>query len=632
MGAPRTSYMGRLILPLLFTISFLAIILSSSADSVEGTSKGKNIVIIFSYAPNTPAHSIILDGIRQKLFETYGDNFNLYIEYLEAERYPQGEYPAERFDLLNHKYENLKLDLLVTVGYGSPAIILEYADNHILNLPAIVVDYDFSRYMKTPDIRINDRTTIIPLKWDFEKSLSVALELYPETSQVYYVGGTAKMDSLFLALAREASGKFAGTKKINFVNGMAMDEVLTFVRKLPEKSIVIISSFNADSRQVQYLYSEAARLISLAASAPVFVYADTGFGSGAVGGYLVSFNKVGDLAGDVAVKILEGADPTKITSGEKDVFEFLFDWRVLQKWNIHKSSQLPEGSIVMYHRQTFFERYKWLLLAILVFITLQTILIFKLILLNRKQRIMNSLILDSENKYGNLIREDRLNGIGQLTSSLSHELNQPLTSMLSNAQAGVRFIDSDRADKELIKEIFLNIVEDNKRASAILSSVRNIMKLENRNKEKTDLKILVTEIVDLCRSKITENKCRLDLELPPEPLWVVADGIQIQQVLLNLILNATQAMNKDARGNIIRIIATKDQEYVCISVIDNGKGIDPSVKDKLFKTFVTSKKDGSGIGLTLARSIIEDHKGKIWAENNPAGGAEFSFNLKLCDV
>ena len=115
-----------------------------------------------------------------------------------------------------------------------------------------------------------------------------------------------------------------------------------------------------------------------------------------------------------------------------------------------------------------------------------------------------------------------------------------------------------------------------------------------------------------------------------EPVFVFADRIQIQQVMLNFIFNASQSMKKNNISNrMIEINQSFDGDDVIVSVRDNGEGIDESIKEKLFKPFVTLKKEGMGIGLAICRSIIEDHEGKIWAENMPDGGAKFSFSLKI---
>jgi C4-dicarboxylate-specific signal transduction histidine kinase len=220
--------------------------------------------------------------------------------------------------------------------------------------------------------------------------------------------------------------------------------------------------------------------------------------------------------------------------------------------------------------------------------------------------------------------------LGQLTSSLSHELNQPLTAILSTAQAGINFINSNEATPELLKQIFQKIVENDKRGASILSSIRGMMKLESREKEKVNLNSLIDEVASVYRNEASLRDIKLSVTLTDEPVYIFADGIQIQQVLLNLILNASQSMQRaNSEHNAIDISQTTNNGEVVISVRDYGNGIDESIKEKLFKPFVTLKKEGMGIGLSICRSIIEDHEGKIWAENMTDGGANFSFSLKI---
>ena len=219
-----------------------------------------------------------------------------------------------------------------------------------------------------------------------------------------------------------------------------------------------------------------------------------------------------------------------------------------------------------------------------------------------------------------------------LTASISHELNQPLTAILSTAQAGRRFVEAKNTDPALLKEIFENIVEDNNRAASVLKSIRGMMKLEKREKERIDLNILIIQIAELYRSKAIELNSKVNLFLPEHPVYVLADAIQIQQVLLNFITNATSAM-QDKPG-IVKAIDIKEyinNEFVTVSVRDYGSGFDESIKSSMFKPFVTSKKEGIGIGLSISKLIVEDHDGMIDARNLPEGGAEFSFSLKIAD-
>ena len=243
---------------------------------------------------------------------------------------------------------------------------------------------------------------------------------------------------------------------------------------------------------------------------------------------------------------------------------------------------------------------------------------------------MTRKIIESESRYRDFLHEDRSLRLGQLTASLSHELNQPLTAILSTAQAGINFINSNEANPELLKQILQKIVENDKRTASILSSMRGMLKLENREKEKINLNVLINEVAAVFYSEANILNTKLNLELSDEETFILADGIQIQQVLLNFILNASQSMEKtNASNKKITVSSNINNSEVIVSVRDNGVGIEESIKEKLFKPFASSKKEGTGIGLSICRSIIEDHNGKIWAENMPDGGAKFSFSLKI---
>ena len=206
-----------------------------------------------------------------------------------------------------------------------------------------------------------------------------------------------------------------------------------------------------------------------------------------------------------------------------------------------------------------------------------------------------------------------------------------MNSILSTAQAGIRFIESNNMDPGLMKEIFQNIVEDDKRTAAILGSIRGMLKLEKREKELVDLNAVVGELINIFRSEATINNIHLNINLLNEAVWVFADHIQIQQVLLNFLLNASQSLNRSkVETKTITIVEFIQDENVGISVRDNGPGIDETIKPNLFNPFITSKNEGFGIGLAVSRTIIDDHHGIIQAENLPEGGADFSFMLKVC--
>ena len=615
---------------LILTIAILFTILSAPFGNSQQNQDSKNILILFSYASDGPAYRRILKGIEEEIANQFGSNYTLHAEYLDIAKYPQNNFPSEVFEKYNEKYREINLDLLICVGVGIIDPVKKNADDYLLGLPTVVLDLDFSNFGYETDFHLNDKTAVLPLKFNIDKTFSTALSLFPEATSISFISGTSRLDKFLTSITKLAAGKIIGNKKITFDTDLSMNETLQLVKNLPDSTIIFIPYYTTDSKLVPYHNTEAIRLIRSEANAPIFHLSDLGLGEGAVGGYIMNFAKAGSLAGKVAVEILNGADPNSIMVTEKDYYDYAFDWRELKRWNIADSDLIPEGSTILFEEINYFDKYKWIVGAVLLFFVLQSLLIANLIRLNRNQKLMTKKIVETENRYREFLHEDRSLRLGQLTASLSHELNQPLTAILSTAQAGINFINSNEATPELLKQIFQKIVENDKRGASILSSIRGMMKLESREKEKFNLNSLIDEVITVYRNEASLHDIKLNVTLTDEPVYIFADGIQIQQVLLNLIFNAVQSMGRaNPKANAISITQTVNQDNVVLSVRDYGEGITESLKEKLFNPFFTSKKEGMGIGLSICRSIIDDHDGKIWAENMPDGGAEFSFSLKI---
>jgi len=302
----------------------ILLLLNISVISKDG-STDKNILILYSFNPTTPAYQVITDGIRTKLSKVYGDSYMLHMEYLETERYPKNEYPAERFELYNQKYQDVGLDLLICIGIDHVGTIKKHASEHLLSLPAITIDYDFSEIDYYIETTLNAFTTEVQFRVNASKTILTALSLFPGTRSVYFLSGISKSDRLMHSLSIKASQQIDSGIVVNFLDNISMDEVLRIVRNLPANSVIFVPNFNVDSKQVAYYNPEAIRLISKAANSPVINFTDMGFGQGALGGYLLSFEKVGLLGGDIALKILGGADPNSIIINESEYCQYLYD-------------------------------------------------------------------------------------------------------------------------------------------------------------------------------------------------------------------------------------------------------------------------------------------------------------------
>lgn len=342
-----------------------------------------------------------------------------------------------------------------------------------------------------------------------------------------------------------------------------------------------------------------------------------------------SFGSETELNHNKNIFILNSLDPATIQVAARFCNENNI-WLVLKRSSIADSEGLPVESTMLSKEISLFERNESIIFTGIAVIILQTILIIRLAWSRRKQKNLTEQIVKLDKRYLELYREERIIRLSRLIASISHEINQPLTAILSVSQAGIKYIDLNKSDSALLKEILQKIAEIDKRAASVISSLRSSVKLEKRRKSRTDLNKIVLDVVDFYKSNAIKPENEIYVKLPDDPVFVVVDSIQIQQVIINFISNAIKSMEtKSINDKLIVITESLTDDEVWVSVRDYGTGIDESVKSNLFEPLVTSGKDGLALGLAVSRYIIEDHQGEILAENMPDGGAKFSFKLKV---
>jgi PAS domain S-box-containing protein len=218
--------------------------------------------------------------------------------------------------------------------------------------------------------------------------------------------------------------------------------------------------------------------------------------------------------------------------------------------------------------------------------------------------------------------------LGELSGALAHELNQPLTAILANVRAAQRLLGADAPDLPEVGSILEDIAQDDRRAGEVIHRLRAFLRKGDMQPRPLDLNEVVTEALDLVHSDTIHRMVTLDPQLTQALPTVSADRVQIQQVLLNLILNAFEAMSGNPRDQRRLTIATSaSATEVCLSLADQGSGIPPDKLEWIFEPFATTKEHGLGLGLAICRSIVMAHGGRLWAENNGDGGATFHLEL-----
>jgi PAS domain S-box-containing protein len=229
-----------------------------------------------------------------------------------------------------------------------------------------------------------------------------------------------------------------------------------------------------------------------------------------------------------------------------------------------------------------------------------------------------------------LAHTSRMTTMGELTASLAHEVNQPITAAVNGASTCVRWLTRTDPDLGEAREAALGVIRNAKRAADIVNRIRSISKKGESKRQLADVNVLIGEMIALLRNEASRYSISIQADLDSNLPKVMADSVQVQQVIMNLIMNSIDAMKGIDRPRELAIRSRPaDDRYLMISVTDSGVGLPPEQMDQIFDAFFTTKSHGLGMGLRISRSIVESHGGRLWAANNSPHGASFSFTLPI---
>ena len=252
--------------------------------------------------------------------------------------------------------------------------------------------------------------------------------------------------------------------------------------------------------------------------------------------------------------------------------------------------------------------------------------------------VLTVLLYEIQAIYGKLLeavlaqrreREARLMTGDAVAATIAHEVRQPLTAMIASAEAGLRFLDRSMPRVDKAKETFTRIVADGHRAGEVVGSVRAIFKSDPRTRISLDVNELIRDALALERGDLHKHQIQVRLQSSTQQLEVQGDRVQLQQVLLNLITNAIQAMATEEEPRVLCVKSdTHEGTFVIVSVADTGTGIERQDMDRIFSPLFTTKSDGMGMGLSICRSIIQAHDGRLWVSPNTPRGSVFQFTVR----
>jgi signal transduction histidine kinase len=597
------------------------------AQSGQGATR---ILIVYGHDANAPGLVAFADQLKALLREKIPAGLEMYDEFLDLDRFHDPGRAPQLARYFAEKYRGFRPDAIVAEGSQA----LRFAADRLTTLfPGVPIVYglvfepiiDFSALPPN----VTGRRQPLP----FVQTFSLARALQPDAERVVVLSGASAMDSVVLTAGLRAMTPLLNGMELQVLQDWSYESLIDSLRRIPPRSIVIFSRFSRDQWGQEFNSGDLIASLTRVTSAPVYGLARNWVGDGVVGGGVMDFGQDGTRTGRLLVRVLQRAPGEPMPPPEVAATPLVVDWRELQRWGLSEK-RLPPNTEVLFRTPSPWERYRNTALAILGVLLLQAALILWLLVERRRRRRSEAALRESEaraaQQRSELTHLGRVALVGELSTALAHEMKQPLAAILANASVGKRLLlQADGADLVELRAILDDIAADDRRAGEVIEHVRTLVKKDGGQSQVLSMNAVVGEVLALMRIDLQRRGVVVSTRLcEPAPL-VFGDFVQLQQVVLNLVMNACDAMSETPAGERLLVVSTRAQGDARIEVRDAGSGIAPDALANMFEPFVTTKPEGLGLGLAICRSIVTAHDGYISAANNAERGATFVLSLPL---
>ncbi len=585
---------------------------------------GQQVQILLLHPDDLHSRQVELadKATRDALFAALPQPVEIHSEGFETFRLTGAHLQEAAFvEALLHKYASHPPNLIVAHAEMF-AMVLRHRAALWPRTPLMLVDVAEQRILAgevPPDI------PTVTVGVDFAGTIGIAQRMQPTARRITVIFGASEHDRYWGRHALRILDSYRDRMEIQTTDDRPLDETLRAVRDISRDSIVLYISVTRDQAGRSYLTTEVAQQIAAASNAPVYSPYGSLIGLGVMGGSITQSSESKSLAiGEIARRLLDGEPASGIPKPRPVPPVCSIDWRAVQHWGLD-ASRIPPGCTILFREQSFLVKHRNDAIAGAILLCLLAPLVaafwYQRGLGKRAQA-------EVRKQRAELARAGRLASAGQLTASITHELNQSLTAILSNAEAGAVLLSQKNPPLQEIKQIFDDIGADDIRAAEVIRRLRGLLSKQVIERQVIVFRDIILETVKMVEPAVKSQQVSISLQLHDAGVTLEGDRVQLQQVMLNLLLNSIDAC-KDlpAERREIRVYSDLEESGTMnVSVSDNGSGIPPERLSKVFEPFVSSKPDGMGLGLFLVRTIVEAHGGHVWATNEEPG-ATLRFTL-----
>lgn len=590
-------------------------------SSSKHDSAPRRVLIVYDSDSTQLAAIEIAKGLRKGLNIPHPATFEVYTEFLDSQRFPGPEHLDRAGARIAEKYAGRELDAVAAIGPSAFQFLLQRRKAIAPGAPMFfgaVTRNSLDRQPLPHDARG------ITSVFDVRMATALARRLQPDAREIVIVYGSSPFDKWWGETARKALGDSHDGFNINYLTDLSMSGFADALKRLPPSAAVVMLSIYQDAAGHKFVPTEAAAILAPVSGAPIYSVYDTFIGVGAVGGNVATFEDLGEQLATVIFAQLSGdPPPPQFTS---QVTRPVVDWRVLQRFGLDPSRLSPDTEI-RFRAPSLWDVHRGTIIATVAIILVQSATITALVLQNRRRKAAEDELATGRVELAHLSRASLL---GELSGAFAHELNQPLTSILANTQVARQMIADGDANSADLQEILSDIEADDRRAASVIKELRRLLTKGDTVLEPADLNQIAAATVDLVRGELLSKQIGIELRRARGPVWVLANFSQLQQVVLNLVINAADAVRHlPVSERMIEVVVRKHIDRGDVIVSDAGPGVTTEMMEEVFKPFVSTKPKGLGLGLSICRSIAKAHGGSLRFDGEYLKGARVILSLPL---
>jgi signal transduction histidine kinase/ABC-type uncharacterized transport system substrate-binding protein len=605
-------------------IILAAVLLILTTMEADAAAESKRVMLLHSFGREFKPWGEYATTIREELNKQSPWPLDITEHSVVTARSSDEEPEAAFVEYLRQLFAKQPPDVIVSLGAPAAAFVQRHRQQLLATTPMVLTAVEVRR-VRYSDLTAND--AVVAVRTDHLPVMQNILSVLPDTKHIAVVIGASPGEKFWRKeIAREVKPL---EERVEFIwwDNLSFEDILKQAAQLPRNSAIFWENISVDAAGVVREGDAALASLHAVANAPIFSHDESFFGNTTVGGPMTSLRGVSRETAAVVVRILGGekAGDIKVSPIGWDAPKF--DWRQLQRWGISEA-RLPPGSTILFREPAAWEKYRWQMVLLAIVLLAQTALIAGLLNERRRRRVAE---VESRQRMAELAHLNRQTTAGELSASIAHELNQPLGAILSNTETVELMLDSAAPDMSEIKTILSDIKRADQRATEVIQRLRRLFKKSRVESRNVDLNEIVGEVIGILAAQAKAQDVTLNTALTTSSLIVKGDRVELEQVILNLVANAIDVLAA-ARGENRRITVQTHllhDDTAELSVSDTGPGVQPDISTKIFEPFFTTKEGGMGMGLAIARTIVEVHGGRLWVENQAAGGAKFRLTLPV---